>query len=103
MVHTKNDSTQVMIDKLQSLNGKTKIKFYQNIGNFYDEMGYGRSNTFQFKEDVFSKNAKSISKIYHEVLILLEFLQTKPEVKSMNINCYDLYYTVIKNRDVKRL
>ena len=26
-------------------------------------------------------------------------LQTKPQVKNMNINYYDLFYTVIKTRD----
>ena len=29
----------------------------------------------------------------------MKFLQTKPQVKNMNINFYDLYYTVNKNRD----
>ena len=29
---------------------------------------------------------------------LLNFLQTKPQVKNMDINYYDLYYTVIKTR-----
>ena len=29
----------------------------------------------------------------------MKFLQTKPQVKNMNINYYDLYYSVIKNRD----
>ena len=28
----------------------------------------------------------------------MKFLQTKPQVKKMNIDCYDLYYTVIKKR-----
>ena len=28
----------------------------------------------------------------------MKYLQTKPQVKNMNINYYDLYYTVIKNR-----
>ena len=51
------------------------------------------------KIDPFSKNAKGVGKIYHEILLLMEFLQTKPEVKNMNINYYDLYYTVIKTRD----
>ena len=50
------------------------------------------------QEDLFSKSSKGISKIYHEVLLLQKFLQTKPQVKNMNINYYDLYYTVIKNR-----
>ena len=29
----------------------------------------------------------------------MKFLHTKPQVKSMNISYYDLYYTVIKKRD----
>ena len=29
----------------------------------------------------------------------MKFLQTKPQVKKMNMNYYDLYYTVIKTRD----
>ena len=31
--------------------------------------------------------------------MLMNFLQTKPEVKQMNIKYYDLYYTFIKSRD----
>ena len=54
-------------------------------------------------EDPFAKNAQGISKIYHEVLMLMKFLQTKPQVKNMNINYYDLYYTVIRNRDDKEI
>ena len=49
-------------------------------------------------EDLFSKNAQGISKIYNEVLMLMKFLQTKPQVKNMNIKYYVLYYTVIENR-----
>ena len=52
-------------------------------------------------EDPFARNAQDISKIYHEVILLMKFLQTKPQIKNMNINYYDLYYTVIKNRDEK--
>ena len=29
----------------------------------------------------------------------MKFLQTKPQIKNMNSNYYDLYYTVIKTRD----
>ena len=29
----------------------------------------------------------------------MKFLQTKPQIKIMNINYYDLYNTVIKTRD----
>ena len=53
-------------------------------------------------EDPFAKNAQGISKIYHEVIFLVKLLQTKPQVKNMNINYY-LYYTVIKNRDEKEI
>ena len=85
-----------MIIKLQDLKGKTKLKFYKNISNYYIEM---KNRNFQTQEDPFSRNAQGISKIYHEVLLLMKFLQTKPKVKNMNINYYDLYYTVIKTRD----
>ena len=61
-----------------------------------------QSGNLQFEEDVFSKNAEYINKIYHEVLILLKFLQTKPQVKNMNIlYYYILYYTLIKKRGEK--
>ena len=33
----------------------------------------------------------------------MKFSQTKPQVKNMNINYYDLYYTVIKTRDDKKV
>ena len=29
----------------------------------------------------------------------MKFLQTKPQIKNMNVNYYHLYFTVIKNRD----
>ena len=38
-------------------------------------------------EDPFAENAQSISKIYHEVLLLGKFLQAKPQVKNMIIIC----------------
>ena len=53
----------------------------------------------RFDEDPFTKNVPGISKIYHEVLMLMKFLQTKPQIKNMNTTYYDLYYTVTKNRD----
>ena len=49
-----------------------------------------QSGTFQFEEDPCSKNVQGIGKIYHEVLLLMKFLQTKPSVESMNVNYYDL-------------
>ena len=89
-----------MIIKLRSLKGKTKLKFYKNIKNYYTEM---KNKNFQTQDqDRFSRNAQGISKFYHEVLLLMKFLQTKLEMKKMNINYYDLYYTVIKTRDENR-
>ena len=97
MVNTNYNSTEDMINKLQRLKGKTKLKFYKNISNYYIEM---KNKNFQTNnQDPFAKNAQGISKIYHEVLLLMKFLQTKPKVKNMNINYYDFYYTVIKVRD----
>ena len=62
-----------------------------------------KNRNFQSQDqDPFAKNSHGISKIYHEVLLLMKFLQTKPKVKDMNINYYDLYYTVIKTRDENR-
>ena len=98
MVNT--NSTEDMIKKLQSLKGKTKLKFYKNISKYYDEMN---NKNFRFEEDLFSKNAQGIAKIYREVLMLMKFLQTKPQIKTMNNNYYDLYYTVIKNRKEKEI
>ena len=98
MNNTTYNSSEDMIDKLQQLKGKTKLKFYENICNYYNEM---KHRNFQTQEDPFSRNAQGISRIYHELLLLMKFLQTKPQVKKMNINYYDLYYTVIKTRGDK--
>ena len=100
MVNTTYNSTEDMIDKLQSLKGKVKLKLYKNISNYYIEMN---NRSFQTQDqDPFSKNAQGISKIYHEVLLLMKFLQTKSQANNMNINYYDSYYTVIKTRDENR-
>ena len=102
MVNTNYNSTEDMIIELQELKGKTKLKFYKNICDYYIEM---KNKNFQTnQQDPFAKNAQGISKIYHELLLLMKFLMTKPQVKNMNINYFDLYYTVIKvryeNRDI---
>ena len=80
------------------MKGKTKLKFYKNKSNYFKEM---KNRNFQTRQYPFSKNAQGISKIYHEVLLLMNFLQTKPQVKNMNIKYYDLSYTVNKNRKEK--
>ena len=97
MVNTTYNSTQDIINKLEQLIGKTKLKFYKSISNYYKET---KNKNFQtHHEDPFARNAQGISKIYHEVLVLMKFLQTKPLVKNMNNNYFDLYYTIIKVRD----
>ena len=95
MVNTTYNSTEVLINKLQQLKGKKKLKFCKNICNYYDETNI---RNFQFEQDPFSKNTQGIIKNHHKLFLLMKFLQTKPQVKIMNINNYDLYYTVLKNR-----
>ena len=45
-----------------------------------------KNKIFKTQEDPFSRNAQGISKIYHEVLLLMKILQTKPQVKNTNIS-----------------
>ena len=45
LVNTEYNSTEDMINKLQELKGKTKLKFYKNISNFYNEMKQKFSNS----------------------------------------------------------
>ena len=66
MVNTTYNSTEDMINNLQSLKGKTKLKFYKNISDYYKEM---KNKKFQTQEDTFARNAQGISKIYHELLL----------------------------------
>ena len=40
---------------------------------------------------------------YQKVCLLLNCLQTKPQVKSMKFIFYELYYTVNKKTDEKKL
>ena len=98
MANTTDNSTEDMLIKVHELKGTRKLKFYKNISKYYNEM---KNRTFQFQEDPFAKKAQGISKIYHEVLLLMKLLQTKPQVKIMNTDYYNLYYTVIKTRDEK--
>ena len=64
MVNTTYNKPEDMVNKLQSLKGKMKLKFYKNISRYYIEM---KNRIFQTQEDTFSKNAQGVSKIYHEV------------------------------------
>ena len=83
LVNSNYNSTDDMINKLQHLKGKTKLKFYKNINIYCTDM---KKKNFQTQQDHFAENAQGISKIYQEVLLLMKFLQTKPQVKNMNIN-----------------
>ena len=58
-----------------------------------------KNKNFQTQQHPFAKNAQGISKIYHEVILLMKFLQTKPQIKNMNFTFCDLYFTVTKFRD----
>ena len=58
-VNTTYNITEDMINKLQELKGKTKLKFYKNVSNYYDEM---KHKNFQTQEDLFAKNARGNSK-----------------------------------------
>ena len=102
MANSRYETTQDVIDKVQSVKGK-KIKIYQTINIYYDEMTCRiQSGTFQFEEYPFADKTERISENFPELLFLLEFLQTKPQVKSMSIKIYDFYYTVIENRNEKK-
>ena len=101
MANSKYETTQDVIDKLQSVKGK-KLKVFQNINIYFDEMTCRiQSGTFQFEEYPFADKAEGISEIFPELLFLLEFLQTKPQVRSMFIKSYEFYYTVFENRNEK--
>ena len=83
MANTKYTSTEDMIKKLQELKCKTKLKFYKNTSNHYDKMN------LKMDEDPFARNPQGISKIYHEVLLVIKILQTKPQVNNMKIDYHD--------------
>ena len=68
LVITTYNSTEDMINKLQELKGKTKLKIYKKISFCYD------NKTIRFDEDTFAKNVRGISKYYREVLSLMKIL-----------------------------
>ena len=83
-----------MINKVQSLKGKTKIKIHKNLSNFCDEMNI---RTFKFEEGTSCKIARSISETYHEVLFSLKFyrLNLRLGIKLLNIMIYNILLSKI--------
>ena len=79
MASTKYNSTEDMINNIQQLKNKRKPKIYKTTSIYFDNMN------IRIDEDQFARNAPGVSKIYHEVFLLMEFLQTKPQVKNMSI------------------
>ena len=62
MMNFKNESTEDMTDKLRSLKGKTKLKFYKSSTDYYDQMKYiRRSGKFKSEEDPFGKSAQGVA------------------------------------------
>ena len=55
LVNTTYNSTGDMIDQLKQLKGKTKLKFYKNIGNYCNNMN------IRMDEGLFAKNVQGIS------------------------------------------
>ena len=54
-----------MTSKLQQLESKKELEFYQKIIKNYDQMNHRRqSGYFQMNGDRFAKNARSIANIY---------------------------------------
>ena len=61
MANTTYNLTKDMNNKLQTLEGKPKLKFYQNISNYYDERNYRReSKKFQVEGNIFSENIEDV-------------------------------------------
>ena len=73
-----------MINNSQSLKGKTKIKFYENLTKYDDVMKYRKQSCyFQFDENNFFQSLERIGKITHKVPFLMKFLQAKPQNKKI--------------------
>ena len=82
MFNTTYNSTEDKINKLQSLKGKAKLENYKTLSDYYDEMKVRNCN---FEEDPFSKNVQGVGKIYHEILLSMKVLHTKPQIRNMKI------------------
>ena len=82
MVDTKYNSTEDVHKKLQQLKGNIKLKIWRNISKYYDEMRLRKQNgNIQFEEDLFVVKDGSKNENCQEMLLLMIFLQTKPQTK----------------------
>ena len=59
MVNTKYNTTEDMINKIQQLKCKTKLKFYKNINIYYTEM---KNKKFQTQQILLLKMLKVLVK-----------------------------------------
>ena len=70
MMNRKINIIENMLDRLQRLKAKTKLKVHRKISDRYDQMKYlGQNPIFQFQEDPFNKSAQGIAFIRQEVLL----------------------------------
>ena len=56
-----------------------------------------QSETLQCEQDPFSNNAQGIGLNMHGACVLMNFLPSKPQVKSMKTTYFDLLYTISLN------
>ena len=60
-----------------------------------------KKKNLQTQQDPLARNAQSISKIYHDVLLLMKFVQTKPKFKNMNILILMIYIILLLKLEMK--
>ena len=66
---------------------KTKLNFNWTSSKYYDEVrNLGQKRNFHFEEEPSSKNAYGIARIMREALLSLKFLQSKPQLKKLEIS-----------------
>ena len=71
-----------MIDKLQSLKGKTSLIFCETVIEYYDERKFMKQRVIlNLKKITLPKDAGRKAKILLKVLLLVKFSQTKPQIK----------------------
>ena len=73
-MNIKYESTEDMIEKLQSSKAMTKLKFCKSSSDYYYQMKYiKRSGNFEFEENPFGKGAQGVAFLMHEALLLMIF------------------------------